>query len=367
MKKNKIKYFISVGLLMFVSLATYQMAKDNYVIEENEASINVDETNNLTPKELKKSSMVNLSSPLVTTELKEKAEIIGKKIESVDDEQLTSKKIAYKMMKEKQYFLSLVSHAEGYLPTVHRDNVGYALGMGWNLTKQSKEFNASIAQALYLSDNEIDKLAKVSNKNHGQINEKSYDGIKLLPHRAIQASLLIGNYIEQNVVKKVLTTFLMKKKQVDETTAQAKAEKVLESLQTHERDTITYHAYKVGPGGFSQYENLMNNLVKYSEKPTLKNKLAVASEMTYKYKDKGRIKEDIRAREIVASMFIDPSVFAESIKADKPKNYMENDMPENINHSFVKTKLFNNESKIKTKQKVKPNQKIKLNQKIRRT
>ena len=57
-------------------------------------------------------------------------------------------------------------------------------------------------------------------------------------------------------------------------------------------------------------------------------------------------------------MFIDPSVFAESIKADKPKNYMENDMPENINHSFVKTKLFNNESKIKTKQKVKPNQKI---------
>ena len=92
MKKNKIKYFISVGLLMLVSLATYQMAKDNYVIEENEASINVDETNNLTPKELKKSSRVNLSSPLVTTELKEKAEIIGKKIESVDDEQLTSKK-----------------------------------------------------------------------------------------------------------------------------------------------------------------------------------------------------------------------------------------------------------------------------------
>ena len=128
MKKNKIKYFISVGLLMLVSLATYQMAKDNYVIEENEASINVDETNNLTPKELKKSSRVNLSSPLVTTELKEKAEIIGKKIESVDDEQLTSKKIAYKMMKEKQYFLSLVSHAEGYLPTIHRDNVGYALG-----------------------------------------------------------------------------------------------------------------------------------------------------------------------------------------------------------------------------------------------
>ena len=84
MKKNKIKYFISIGLLMFVSLATYQMAKDNYVIEENEASINVDETNNLTPKELKKSSRVNLSSSLVTTELKEKAEIIGKKIESID-------------------------------------------------------------------------------------------------------------------------------------------------------------------------------------------------------------------------------------------------------------------------------------------
>ena len=102
------------------------------------------------------------------------------------------------MMKEKQYFLSLVSHAEGYLPTIHRDNVGYALGMGWNLTKQSKEFNASIAQALYLSDNEIDKLAKVSNKNHGQINEKSYDGIKLLPHRAIQASQKLRRHQEKS-------------------------------------------------------------------------------------------------------------------------------------------------------------------------
>ena len=99
----------------------------------------------------------------------------------------------------------------------------------------------------------------------------------------------------------------------------------------------------------------------------MKNKLAVASEMTYKYKDKGRIKEDIRAREIVASMFIDPSVFAESIKADKPKNYMENDMPENINHAFVKTKLFNNESKINDIKKIKTKQKVKNKQKIRRT
>lgn len=158
----------------------------------------------------------------------------------------------------------------------------------------------------------------------------------------------------------------MKKKQVDETTAQEKAEKVLESLQAHERDTITYHAYKVGSGGFSQYENLMNNLVKYSEKPTLKNKLAVASEMTYKYKDKGKIKEDVRAREIVASMFIDPSVFAESIKVDKPKNYMENDMPENINHSFVKTKLFNNENNAKKIKKIKAKLKVKSKQKTRK-
>ena len=83
-------------------------------------------------------------------------------------------------------------------------------------------------------------------------------------------------------------------------------------------------------------------------------------------KDKGRVKEDIRAREIVASMFIDPSVFAESIKEDKPKNYMENDMPENINHSFVKTKLFNNENNAKKIKKIKAKQKVKSKQKTRK-
>ena len=70
---------------MFVSLATYQMAKDNYVIEENEASINVDETNNLPPKELKKSSRVNLSSSLVTTELKEKAEELVRILDKLEE------------------------------------------------------------------------------------------------------------------------------------------------------------------------------------------------------------------------------------------------------------------------------------------
>ena len=45
---------------------------------------------------------------------------------------------------------------------------------------------------------------------------------------------------------------------------------------------------------------------------------------------------------------------------------MENDMPENINHSFVKTKLFNNENNAKKIKKIKAKQKVKSKQKTRK-
>lgn len=222
-----------------------------------------------------------------------------------------SKHITKVQLEKKEYFLALASQAEGFRSNIYKDNEGWAIGNGWNLTKQSPQYNRALAQAVFSDKETVDTLTHMSSKSSKPVTMAQMKAVEIKPQKALQVTYLIGEKIKKEYVIPGISQVIQKNQKVEELVADKIAQKVFNNLKKNEQDTLIYHAYKCGGYSFLKFNNLITKVVDYSLKIKPVTKESIIAEFNYSYKLDGKKILDKQAQELVGSMFLGPQHFAQ--------------------------------------------------------
>lgn len=222
-----------------------------------------------------------------------------------------SKHITKVQLEKKEYFLALASQAEGYRSNIYKDNEGWAIGNGWNLTKQSPQYNRSLAQAVFSDKKTVDTLTHMSAKSDKPVTMAQIKAVEIAPQKALQVTYLIGEKIKKEYVIPGISQVIQKDQKVEKPVADKIAQKVFNNLKKHEQDTLIYHAYKCGGYSFLKFNNLITKIVDYSLKRKPVSKESIVAEFNYSYKLDGKKILDKQSQELVGAMFLGPQAFAQ--------------------------------------------------------
>lgn len=197
---------------------------------------------------------------------------------------------------------SLVSYSEGLFLTPYKDNIGVAIGNGWNVSMQTREDNYSIAKAIGMSDENIKRLLPLSlNTKIGDI-PKEVRKISLTPEQAMKAARFKRYNMFESSLREMVDGY--------------------DKLQENEKAALSYHVYKVGPQNTAKYKNLLSRLQDYISNPNEKTKEQVARNFTYTYMLDGKRMVDMRGSKLIMATWLDPQAFGYHIGATKrPKSY----------------------------------------------
>lgn len=226
-----------------------------------------------------------------------------------------------------EYYLALVSMAEGFSPVIKPDNRGYFIGFGWNLTLNSMEDNQRIAQTIGMKPEHVRIIKNLSIQSKEAVTPEEIKTVTITPQQGMQAAYLIGEQIRTEKVIPGIKRVLMKHRQQDEESSHSKAIETFNSLNRYEQDLLVYHGYKAG-NQFLKFKNLVLKVVDYAENSVNLDRISkvsvkkdIVKELDYSFKLKGKKILDTRAQEITSAMFFGPHHFAEKmgleIKADK--------------------------------------------------
>lgn len=228
-----------------------------------------------------------------------------------------AKDISLASFDKSNYFLSLAAVAEGYRKNPYSDNKGIATGLGYNASMQTKTTNKQIFSMITKDNSVVNSAINLTGvMSMGEANPADINKIKIAPQQAAQITQMMS-YVFAEPMARIIG------EQAKLTSAKARAEMkeksltpesygqlLLKELKSNERDTLVYHNYKVGSGGFSKYKGLIASLVEYRYNNTITQADKVASHFTYKYTLNGVVKEDTRASGLITNMFLDPQAFA---------------------------------------------------------
>lgn len=284
-------------------------------------------------------NQINSASPLVNDKNREQLNNVANFVipKTVKPHNI-SRHVTRIQLGKKEYFLALVSQAEGFKPGIYKDNKGFALGNGWNLTKQSPKYNKELAQAVFHESKIVNTLSDMSEQSPKAVTTKQIEAVSIAPQQALQITYLIGEKIRKEYVIPGISQVIQKNQQIDKALADKISSKVFNNLKKNEQEAIVYHAYKCGGNSFLKFNNLITKLVDYSLKKNIK-KESIIEEFNYSYKIDGVKYLDKQSQEIVGAMFMGPQHFALASKInpitfDNKKIKTVN--PEKINHKIVK-------------------------------
>lgn len=337
-QKNKsciFSAFLSIGIGLSLSFfQTEQMKKSIDFLE-----INIEKSVDTIEDKIEKTIFqINPNSKLVSSENIEKLNELGK----MELNSKNKKDITLELYNKKEYFLSLVSFTEGFNPKIHKDNIGFAWGMGLNLTKQNKEFNYELIKTVFpkKSKNEIEDIASLSKKKHSDINLKDFNKYTIAPQQAVQMSEILYDHFKDEYVLKGISSFIQKKYKKEKKEADKISNKIFYSLASNEKAALVYHSYKVGYKGFTEYENLLTKLYGYSQGKVAKKE--VVEEFEYEYKTKvGKkivVKKDKQAEDLIQAMFTSPKSFIEKTNI-QPAQKVSQDTPKAVDKEKLKNKI----------------------------
>lgn len=237
------------------------------------------------------------------------------------------KAIAEHQLNKGEYYLALVSMAEGFSPTIQPDNKGYFLGFGWNLTLNSEADNERIANSIGMKPKDVKIVKKMSHQSSAEVSAAELKSISITPQQGMQAAYLIGEQIRSEKVIPGIKRVLMKHRNQGEEESYTKAVDTFNSLSRYEQDLLVYHGYKAG-NQFLTFKNLVLKVVDYAENSgTMDNietqivKSDIIKELDYSFQLNGKKIIDKRAQQITSAMFMGPKDFAKElglkIKAEK--------------------------------------------------
>jgi|GEM_PF-3457336 len=195
-----------------------------------------------------------------------------------------SRSVALAEAAKGNWYSSIVAEVEGWRGKAYRDNLGLAIGFGWNIGQQSRARNTELATGIGMSSADAAELARYS----GIQQPTSFPNVQITPEQGSQAVMLMREQYEAPM-RKLVPSFA--------------------SLKKNEQDALVYHAYKVGGGGAAKYRSMLSALKTYSANPTEENKLKVADTFTYKYTLNGKEYTDARSKLYLAALFTSPEAY----------------------------------------------------------
>ena len=211
-----------------------------------------------------------------------------------------ARNIAKEQLSQGNYFESIVSEAEGFVPGAYMDNKGVAVAFGWNVSMQSSSFNRRVAKAIGLPKSAQETLARLS----GVMTPESLPNVRITPKQGLQAVRLMRPVYEQ-AMRELVPSF--------------------DRLQPHERAALVYHAYKVGPDGAESYKRLLSALARYDQEQSDENRKAVAKTFTYWFThtdDQNQVKrvKDRRAEIYISSLWMGHEQWEKVLSQKRPRN-----------------------------------------------
>ena len=227
---------------------------------------------------------------------------------------------------------ALIATGEGFRPTLYKDNIGQAIGFGWNVSMQSAHTNRVLGEALDLPISQQAAMmgAGSINPHHGtkfvrhglkmvavhdagaaNHARSETEAVNLSPQRAMQASLLLAEGFRADVIKTI--DLQIKHGFTDDRNHKKHSrfhsgQELFDSLSREEQAALVYHAYKVGGGGYAKYHGLGNALQAYAELPpdqrSHEEACRVTQHISYSYVLDGVKKMDLRAQALVGAMWM---------------------------------------------------------------
>jgi len=166
-------------------------------------------------------------SVLVTDKNKDRLHKIGNfKLPDNIKPNNVSKHVAGVQLEKKEYFLALASQAEGFRSNIYKDNQGWAVGNGWNLTKQSPEYNRVLAQAVFKDKKTVNTLTHMSGKSDVPISASQMRSVEIAPQQALQVTYLIGEKIKKEYVIPGISQVIQNNEKLDPEKADKMAARV---------------------------------------------------------------------------------------------------------------------------------------------
>lgn len=204
-----------------------------------------------------------------------------------------SKQSAIDSFNNKDYQMAIESLTEGLVLQPYRDNIGCAIGFGYNYYFRTKNEVQSVFASSNVNQVVTDTIKAVSNKNESCI---------------VKASITAEN---ARSIAKVDTEKNFKPGVIKLVGGESNWSK----LAPYEQQTLLYMPQKMGLGGFSKFKNLISNIKTYANDKTDANRQKVLNAMVVKYKIKDKEgnwvqKTDTRSHLLMSAMFTSPETFA---------------------------------------------------------
>lgn len=204
-----------------------------------------------------------------------------------------SKQFAIDSFNAKDYQLAIEGLTEGVVLQPYRDNIGCAIGIGYNYYFRNKNEVQSVFTSANVNQSVTDKIKSVSNKNESCIVQAS---ITAENARGIAKTDTEKNF-KPGVIKLV------------------GGDTIWNKLSANEQGTLLYFPQKMGLGGAQKFKSLWSNIKTYADNKTDANRQKVLGAMVvhYKIKDKDGNwvqKTDTRSHLLMSAMFTSPETFA---------------------------------------------------------
>lgn len=199
---------------------------------------------------------------------------------------------------KKEAFTKLLDITEGKANFFYRDNLGIATAYGWNPTKNSKDFNLSVANELGMSKKQINSIEQISNNRHIQSVPIHLKNMELSEKQIQKSADFMLDFYEAELLK------VMKIKAKQNEKNYADVLKNYHALPNNQQVIMIHMAYKVGTPNFLKYNQFFKGLFKYMENPNEKNLSKITENFTYSHKTvKGLRVQDTRVENIHQEFF----------------------------------------------------------------
>lgn len=202
------------------------------------------------------------------------------------------------------YFHALVMTSEGFVSRPYRDNMGWAIAYGWNMTLNGQSANRTYATKAGLDKSTVDKIASMGISKGGKPN--------------LEASPLPGLVINPQQGLAVLDEM---KKPSEAAAIAWLGSSTWNKLKSNQQAVLVDHFYRLGGGGAKQYTTMQKAVRNYAVSPTDENSQKVAQTFVYKYRikvgDEWQVKQDKRATALLGTLWLNPEAFS-SMLSNKP-------------------------------------------------
>lgn len=192
------------------------------------------------------------------------------------------------MLGQGRYFESIVAQLEGFRAHPYRDNIGVAIGWGFNASHQTQATNRKAGIEVLGSPQAAAALMSLT----GQMSPPVLPAIAVTPEQGMAMSLMLKPQYE-DPMRAWIPGF--------------------DQLKEHQKSVLVYHAYKTGGAGAAKYTTLKAKIAVMLANPTPENTRDAGSHFQYTYLLGKERKTDTRSTVYMQALWNDPQAYADLI------------------------------------------------------